>query len=484
MREPLRSGIYRDMQLLHEIAQTPHATQRDLAKLIGVALGLTNLMLRRLSTKGYIKIVDSKKNKIRYLITPEGNIEKTRLTVECIRYTLHLYGGMRRFVREQLSILAQAGNRRIVLCGIDELAEIACMTIQEMGLELVGVVEESPQGKRFLGYPVKEIGEIAPYDYDRFVMVSLRRHPGAVQRLVVGGVPADKIISIFLPGTQEISSDGIEIQASLSTSEAAQVSSAYVPTLRPERTDVVVLCGGKGTRLGPLTAHTPKPLLPVGGYPFLLRLLLRMEQEGFTRFILAAHHLADHFRTFLSTYGDVVPDIELVVEPEPLGTGGALRHAAESVRSSSFVVLNGDSWVSQPVAPVLADHGRMGRAFTVVAVQAVNVEGGAFHKGVWRVGPKGQVLGFETEDSVLDGWVNAGVYLLDRAMVSSWPAGQYSLEANLPSLLDGKEAGVYCSAGRLLDIGTPDCYERADRVLASSESAFLSALEGVGAHDG
>lgn len=465
MREPHSSGTYREMQFLREIALAPHATQRDLANRTGAALGLTNLILHRLCTKGYIKILDPKKSKIRYLITPEGNLSKTRLTLEFIGRSLHLYGGVRRFLREQLSTLARNGNRRIVLCGTDELAEIACMTIQEMGLDLIGVVEESPSpGKHFLGHPVQEVGSIPTSRYDRFLVISLYRQAGTVQRLLERGVPADKIISLFIPEIQEIPS----------SSETAEL---LVPQPVPATTDVVILCGGRGTRLGALTALTPKPLLPVGGHPFLLRLLLRMEQEGFTRFILAAHYLADEFRSFLSTYANVVPESKLVVEPEPLGTGGALRHAVTHVRSPHFVALNGDSLVSQPLIPVLADHSRLGRAFSVVAVQAENVEGGALHKGVWRVGPQGQVLGFATEESVLDGWVNAGLYVLDRAMVSSWPEGEFSLEENLPALLNGREAGVFCSAGRLLDIGTPDCYEMAGRVLESTEGSLIWAME-------
>lgn len=86
-------------------------------------------------------------------------------------------------------------------------------------------------------------------------------------------------------------------------------------------------------------------------------------------------------------------------------------------------------------------------------------------------------MGFATEESVLDGWVNAGIYALDREMVFSWPEGPFSLEENLPSLLNGKEAGVFCSAGRLLDIGTPECYERASRVLESAQVSLLTTLE-------
>lgn len=229
--------------------------------------------------------------------------------------------------------------------------------------------------------------------------------------------------------------------------------------------DLVILCGGRGKRLGALSVQTPKPLLPVAGRPFLLHLLCRMKQEGFLRIMLAAHYLAEQFQEFLTTYADLMPDIELIVEPEPLGTGGALREAADSVRSSTFVAINGDSWLPQPLTPVCQEHVRSHRRFTAVVVPPSHVQGGAVDKGRWDVGPDGAVRGFATQGLATDGWVNAGCYVLDRAMVRSWPRGSYSLEANLPHLLKGETAGVFCSTAHLLDIGTPECYARAGQTL-------------------
>ncbi len=458
--DPFPPSSYRDMQLLHELARTPEVTQRDLAKRMGIALGLTNGMLRRLNTRGYIKTLLVQKNKIHYVITPEGILEKGRLTGEFIRYSLHLYGGVRHFLREQMANLVEAGHRRIVLCGIDELAEIVCLTLQEMNLELVGVADDQPSQERFLGHPLHRLEEASRLECDRFLVVSLRRNDEPARQLRASGVGPERILFLSLPQLGD-------------SSYPLHPSSRYLVPVVPSATDVVILCGGKGTRLGSLTARTPKPLLPVGKDPFLLRLISRMAEEGFTRFILAAHYLPEKFRGFLSAYNSRFPETHLVVEPQPLGTGGALRHAVIHVRSSTFIVANGDSWVSQPLAPVLEQHGKVGRAFTVVAVAASQVEGGALHKGVWKVGPRGEVVGFATDESVHDGWVNAGVYVMDRAMVASWPVGHYSLEENLPALLNGREAGVFCSQGRLLDIGTPAVYERAHRVLESVEGAAL-----------
>jgi len=184
------------MHLLDELTRTPDVTQRELSRRIGSALGLTNLMLRRLAKKGYIKIVGTKRSRLRYLITPQGILEKSRLTYEFIQYSLQLYTRMRIFLRGELAATAQSGYRKILLCGTGELAEIAFLTIHEMRLEFVGVVDELPDRQPFLGHPVQHIGTVATAAYDRVIAASMRWGDGGTQRLVNVGVPADRIIAI------------------------------------------------------------------------------------------------------------------------------------------------------------------------------------------------------------------------------------------------------------------------------------------------
>ncbi len=200
----MKAETYRDMHLLNEVTQTPDATQRDFAKRIGVALGLTNLMLRRLATKGYIKIVNVQRSRLRYLITPQGMMEKARLTREYLEYSLFFYRDVRRFLREHLAQMAATGQRRILLWGTGELAEIAFLSIREMGLELVGVVEDPPDHERFLGYPVQSIGDVPPADWGGVLVASLRWHADAAQRLAASGISAGRIIILPQPGEQSV----------------------------------------------------------------------------------------------------------------------------------------------------------------------------------------------------------------------------------------------------------------------------------------
>lgn len=196
----MKPSTYRDMDLLNEVTQSPDVTQRELSRRIGTALGMTNLMLRRLVQKGYIKISGTKRSRIRYLITPQGILEKSRLTYEFVQYSLQLFSRARVFLREQLTLVAKRGHRRILLCGTGELAEIAFLTIHEMGLELVGVVDEPPLMPRFLGHPVKDLGAVSPAAYDCLIVASKRWDGRMEQRLAALGVQEDSLILLPMAG--------------------------------------------------------------------------------------------------------------------------------------------------------------------------------------------------------------------------------------------------------------------------------------------
>ncbi len=467
----MKSNHYQDFLILHEVSCDSHLTQRDLAKRLGLALGLINLRLQRLSRAGHLRVAEIGHNRTQYLITPKGLLEKERFLSESLGESMKQYRTVRGFLKEQLLALAREGVRRILLYGTGEMAELAYLTIQEVGLTLVGVVGEDDSAGSFFNLPVKPLSEIESLDFERVIVASMESRRQEMDRLTKMGVDPRRMISLPEdPGVLR-KRDGEEWPgaASYALPHKNRLGTGTVPD--PGAVDVVILCGGRGTRLKSLTSSVPKPLLPVAGEPFLLRLLLRLKEEGFRRFILAAHYLPQQFQGFVEANRGRFDEILLVVEPQALGTGGALRHASEYASSPTFLVLNGDSWVDQPLLPVLQEHARLRRDFTVIAVPAPQVEGEALKKGVWRIGPGGGVLGFDTRENVEEGWVNAGCYYLSREMVGSWPVGSYSLETNLPVLLNGRKTGVFCSQGRLLDIGTPQTYGRAGEVLESFASA-------------
>jgi DNA-binding MarR family transcriptional regulator len=192
----MKSNSYRELQVLEEISAKSHVTQRGLAKELGVALGLTNLLLYRLAKKGYIKVINLQRNRLSYLITPQGLAAKSRLTCEYLEYSLQFYRQIRHFLAESLTPLARSGCRDILLFGTGEVAEIAYLTMQEMELHLVGVVDSEPIRQKFFGYPVLDPSSIPFVPFDRLVIAAFESREKIHTHLVGIGIPEAKLIVI------------------------------------------------------------------------------------------------------------------------------------------------------------------------------------------------------------------------------------------------------------------------------------------------
>ena len=190
----------RDLEILTAIGEGRQLTQRALAQRLGVALGLTNLYLKRLAQKGYIKIAEfprkpSARKRLRYLLTPKGIAEKTRLTYEHVAYSLGLYRRARQTLKESLSLLPENGMKRIALYGTGEAAELAYLTLKEFGLEPVGIFSRDAGGQ-FLGFPVRAVMELVGEEFDGLILATFERPEQHVAELSRLGIPADKILTL------------------------------------------------------------------------------------------------------------------------------------------------------------------------------------------------------------------------------------------------------------------------------------------------
>ena len=193
----MKTEAYRELEVLKELSTNPSVTQRHLASRLELALGLTNLMVRRLVKKGYVNVVNVRGNRIRYLLTPIGIAEKTRLTYEFLEYSLHLHREVRRILTDTLAKVVTSGGRRIVFFGASEIAEIAYLTIKELELELVGVTDDEATGRKFLGLPVMRFQDIMNLSFDCGIVSALNgRLEELRRRLAEFGVPERKIIVI------------------------------------------------------------------------------------------------------------------------------------------------------------------------------------------------------------------------------------------------------------------------------------------------
>jgi DNA-binding MarR family transcriptional regulator len=185
----------RDLQLLSEVEKDGYVTQRTLAKSLGVALGLANLCVKRLARKGYIKITTIPRNRIKYLLTPHGVAEKSRLTYQYMQYSLYYYRQMRDRLKQVLSGLSNAGCKRLVIYGTGELAELAYLTLREMDLALVGFVNGKDEGT-FLSYPLLPVVALPTCDFDALLITDLENTDNARASIVQGGVPSEKVVTL------------------------------------------------------------------------------------------------------------------------------------------------------------------------------------------------------------------------------------------------------------------------------------------------
>jgi DNA-binding Lrp family transcriptional regulator len=196
---------HRDLKLLEAVEQDSRVTQRSLATKLGIALGLTNIYLKRLVRKGYIKCVNVQSNRISYLITPRGIAEKARLTYEFMDYSLHLYGEVRAHLRQVLQECA-AADRRVAIFGRGEAAELAYLSLKEFGLEPVAIFDVDA-GQDFLGMPVRAVREHAEVSYDLMIVATLEGSGHQLAALVSDGVPLDKLFPLRQTPARRAASD-------------------------------------------------------------------------------------------------------------------------------------------------------------------------------------------------------------------------------------------------------------------------------------
>jgi len=190
----------RTLHILDEVAKDHQISQRALSERLGVALGLTNLYLKRLINKGYIKVKGIPGKRYLYYLTPTGFAEKTSLSIQYMQFSWNFFQGMRARWREQFEQLTAQGAGRIVLCGTGELAELAYLSLRESGLQVVGVVDDERAGGNFCGHTVAPLSALATLQYDRVVLAAAGIDPQAQTKLravvTAQGVPEMRVVGL------------------------------------------------------------------------------------------------------------------------------------------------------------------------------------------------------------------------------------------------------------------------------------------------
>jgi mannose-1-phosphate guanylyltransferase len=225
--------------------------------------------------------------------------------------------------------------------------------------------------------------------------------------------------------------------------------------------EAILLVGGLGTRLRPLTDRTPKPMLPVAGVPFVAHQVARAAAAGVDRVILATAYRAEEFERYVPELARFGAEVDLILEPTPLGTAGAIRHAAEQLRSDPddpVVVFNGDVLDGHDLAAQLARHREWDADVTLYLTEVEDPR--AF--GSVLVEADGRVTQFlEKTPEPVTNRVNAGCYVFRRSVVDEIPQGRVvSVERDtFPLLLEQKRLLLgHVDRAYWTDLGTPELY--------------------------
>ncbi|MFE0704783.1 sugar phosphate nucleotidyltransferase [Streptomyces sp. NPDC058872] len=243
-------------------------------------------------------------------------------------------------------------------------------------------------------------------------------------------------------------------------------------------TEAILLVGGKGTRLRPLTVNTPKPMVPAAGVPFLTHQLARARAAGVEHIVLATSYLAEVFEPHFGDGSSLGLSLEYVTEEEPLGTGGAIRNVASRLHSAPddpVLIFNGDILTGLDIQALVATHSDSGAD---VSLHLTRVEDPrAF--GLVPTDPTGRVTAFlekpQTPEEIVTDQINAGAYVFRRSVIDTIPTGRpVSVEREtFPELLSsGAHLQGMVDSTYWLDLGTPQAFVRgsADLVLGRAPS--------------
>jgi mannose-1-phosphate guanylyltransferase len=219
--------------------------------------------------------------------------------------------------------------------------------------------------------------------------------------------------------------------------------------------DAVILVGGLGTRLRPLTLSAPKPMLPTAGVPFLTHLIARIRDAGVRHVVLGTSYRAEVFEEHFADGSGLGVELEYVVEADALGTGGGIRNVADALRGDTVLVFNGDNLIGVDLGAFLAAHQSRGADVTLCLHRVPD----ARPYGCVPTDPDGRVTAFlEKDPNPVTDQINAGLYAFRRPVIDTIPTGRpVSVEREtFPGLLEsGAVIMGFVNDGYWRDFGTP-----------------------------
>jgi D-glycero-alpha-D-manno-heptose 1-phosphate guanylyltransferase len=236
---------------------------------------------------------------------------------------------------------------------------------------------------------------------------------------------------------------------------------------REYQTDVLILCGGLGKRLRSVVRDKPKPLAEIDKRAFLDLLIDCIAGYGFKRFILCTGYMG---AAIAEHYGKPSEGVEILFSQEghALGTAGAVKNAEPLIRSNPFLVANGDSFCKVNLSEFLNFHQKNSASLSMVVTRSQNSK----DFGTITLSDSQEIVLFEEKKAgTKEAFINAGIYLMDKNILSLIPSDRkYSLEVDLFPQHTGRGFYGYVVTSELIDIGTPERYKQAVNFFSRHQS--------------
>jgi mannose-1-phosphate guanylyltransferase/phosphomannomutase len=226
----------------------------------------------------------------------------------------------------------------------------------------------------------------------------------------------------------------------------------------------VVMAGGEGSRLRPLTSRRPKPLVPIAGRPVMHHIIALLRRHGITDIVATVHFLADEIEAYFGDGARLGVNLRYVVEDTPLGTAGAVKLAEPNIGDGDFLVISGDALTDMDLSALIEHHEREQNDVTIVLRHAVN----PLDFGVVITDERGRITRFLEKPSwgeVFSDTINTGIYVLKRHVLDSMEAGRacdFSKELFPKLLHDGAKLGGYITQSYWADVGSLEQYQAAN----------------------
>ena len=182
------------LRLMGEVEKGGSYSQRELARRLNLSLGLVNTFIKRLVNKGYFKVKTLPRNRVKYLLTPKGLAQKSRLTVAYLRYSINFYREIKQMLLHKFQDLEQKGIVKLLFYGSGEVAELAYLYLQMTPLSLVGVVDQDKGGGNFFGLPISDHERLRKQDWDGILLTRLDHTEADLEFLLRQGIAIERIV--------------------------------------------------------------------------------------------------------------------------------------------------------------------------------------------------------------------------------------------------------------------------------------------------